>query len=38
MYSKNEAILDFKKKKTQNNEKRFFFLQKIEPGDFFFKK
>ena len=38
MYSKNEAILNFKNK-TQTDEKRFmFFFQKIEPGDFFYQK
>ena len=37
MYSKNEAILDFKKKQKKTK-KIFFFFQKIEPGDFFFKK
>ena len=39
MYSKNEAIFDFKKnKKTQNDgKKKTFFFQKIEPGYFFQK-
>ena len=39
MYSKNEAILDFKKKhKMTKNIYIYFFFQKIEPGDFFSQK
>ena len=38
MYSKNEAILDFKKKKYKMTKIFFFFFfQKIEPGEFFLK-
>ena len=39
MYSKNEAILDFKKKKKKKykmTKKKKFFFPKIELGDFFF--
>ena len=36
MYSKNEAILDFKKKHKMTKKKIFQNFQKIEPGDFFF--
>ena len=36
MYSKNDAILDFKEK--NKHKMTIFFFQKIEPGEFFFKK
>ena len=37
MYSKNESILDFKKKKHKMTKKQFFFFKKLNQVNFFQK-